>query len=228
MTLYKLETAPDLADQVYRQLVDAISDGSLAPGLRITQEDLAERLAVSRQPVLQAIRLLRQDGLVLEAKGRGVVVAPLDALTVAHVYQVRSALDALAARLAATHRYMVPATLIAAGREAARGRDVKAMIDADAAFHAAVYAGSRNPMIEQSARQHWCHVRRAMGAVLQNSELRSSVWDEHAAIAGAIAAGATDEAERLMRDHGEQASRHMIGRLMAVLATQPPPVGDTA
>ena len=56
--LVKLQAAPDLVDQVYRALLDAISDGSLAPGVRVTQEDLAERLAVSRQPVLQALRLL--------------------------------------------------------------------------------------------------------------------------------------------------------------------------
>ena len=51
--LVKLETAPDLVEQVYASLLDAISEGSLAPGERLTQEDIAERLAVSRQPVLQ-------------------------------------------------------------------------------------------------------------------------------------------------------------------------------
>jgi hypothetical protein len=50
-------------------LLDAISDGSLAPGERITQEDIAEQLAVSRQPVLQALRLLKKDGFVLDAPG---------------------------------------------------------------------------------------------------------------------------------------------------------------
>ncbi|MDQ6681133.1 MAG: GntR family transcriptional regulator, partial [Pseudomonadota bacterium] len=63
--LVKLQASPDLVDRVYRSLFDAISDGSLAPGARITQEDLAARLAVSRQPVLQALRLLKKDGLLL-------------------------------------------------------------------------------------------------------------------------------------------------------------------
>ena len=58
--LVKIESAPDLVDQVYRSLLDAISEGSLAPGERITQEDIAEKLAVSRQPVLQALRLLKK------------------------------------------------------------------------------------------------------------------------------------------------------------------------
>ena len=73
--LVQIATAPDLVDQVYRSLLDAISSGALPPGERITQEDIAQRLAVSRQPVLQALRLLKKDGLVLDAPGRGVLVA---------------------------------------------------------------------------------------------------------------------------------------------------------
>ena len=106
-SLVKLESTPDLVDQVYRALLDAISDGSLAPGQRLTQEDIATQLAVSRQPVLQALRLLKNDGLIQDAPGRGVLVAPLDATWMRQVYEVRGALDALAARLAAQHRQRV-------------------------------------------------------------------------------------------------------------------------
>ena len=49
--------------------------------------------------MLQALRLLKKDGLVVDAPGRGVLVAPLDAAWIAQVYEVRGALDALAARL---------------------------------------------------------------------------------------------------------------------------------
>src|SRR6188768_3142201 len=76
--LVQLEAAPDLVDRVYRSLLDAICAGSLAPGQRITQEDIAQQLAVSRQPVLQALRLLKKDGLVQDAPGRGLQVADLD------------------------------------------------------------------------------------------------------------------------------------------------------
>ena len=218
--LVKLETAPDLVEQVYERLLDAISDGSLAPGERLTQEDIAERLAVSRQPVLQALRLLKKDGLVLDAPGRGVLVAPLDADWISKVYQVRGALDALAARLAASQRFRIDPKLIDQGRKAARGRNVKAMIDADLAFHSAIYAASGNPLIEQSAHQHWRHLRRVMGAVLQSSRQREALWDEHEAIAKAIAAGDGERAARLIDDHSRQASENMAGRLFYVLKTR--------
>lgn len=215
--LVKLEATPDLVDQVYRSLLDAISDGSLAPGQRVTQEDLAERLAVSRQPVLQALRLLKKDGFVLDAPGRGVLVAPLDAAWIGKVYQVRGALDALAARLAAAMRYRVDPRILEQGRRAvqqAAGSDnIKALIDADSAFHNAIYTASGNPLIAQSAALHWQHLRRVMGAVLLSSGQRNAVWDEHEAIAAAIAEGDGDRAAQLIEQHSQQASHNLTARL---------------
>ncbi|OOG36503.1 GntR family transcriptional regulator [Polaromonas sp. A23] len=220
--LIKIESIPDLVDQVYRSLLDAISEGSLAPGARIMQEDIAEQLAVSRQPVLQALRLLKKDGFVLDAPGRGVLVAPLDVGWLTQIYQVRSALDALAAGLAARARFRMDPALISQGRTAARSNDIKAMIAADAQFHAAIYAASNNPLIAQTAQLHWHHIRRAMGAVLQVSTMRESIWDEHEAIANAIANGDEAKAESLIRQHVDDASRNLSGLLSTALQPTPP------
>ena len=215
--LIKIESTPDLVEQVYASLLDAISDGTLAPGARITQEEIAAQLAVSRQPVLQALRLLRKDGFVLDAPGRGVLVAPLDVNTLVQIYQVRSTLDALAAQLAAKSHAVLGAQLITEGRLAARGTDIKAMMTADAAFHTAIYAASNNPLIAQTAQTHWHHIRRAMGAVLQVSTMRESIWDEHEAIAKAIAHGNVTQAETLIRQHGEDAGRNLAFLLTEAL-----------
>lgn len=220
--LIKIESSPDLVDQVYRSLLDAISEGGMAPGTRIMQEDIAEQLAVSRQPVLQALRLLKKDGFVLDAPGRGVLVAPLDVSWLMQIYQVRSALDALAARLAARARFQIDPQLISQGRAAARSSEVKAMMAADAQFHGAIYTASGNPLIAQSAQLHWHHIRRAMGAVLQLSTMRESIWDEHEAIAQAIGAGNESAAENLIRQHGEDASRNLAKLLSSALRPTPP------
>ncbi|KQX23067.1 GntR family transcriptional regulator [Variovorax sp. Root434] len=216
--LLSIEVAPDLVDQVYRALLGAISSGTLAPGERITQEDIAQRLSVSRQPVLQALRLLKKDGFVLDAPGRGVLVAPLEAEAMRQVYQVRGALDVLATRLAARQRFRIDPKLIERGRRAARGRNVEAMIDADVAFHQSIYEASGNPLIGQSADPHWRHLRRAMGAVLQAEPQRESLWDEHEAIATAIAAGNADRAARLSEEHVSRASEALSERLAQQLA----------
>lgn len=217
MPLLRLPAAPDLVDRVYRALFDAICDGSLAPQARLTQEDIAAQLAVSRQPVLQAFRLLKQDGLVLDAPGRGLWVAPLPAASIAPLYQVRGALDALAAQLAAERRQRIDPKLIARGRLAARTKDVRAMIDADIDFHNAIYAASGNTLIEPSARAHWVHLRRVMGAVLQSDRQREKVWDEHAAIAQAIADGDAARAVACVAQHSRQASSKLAARIQRKL-----------
>ncbi len=225
--LFKLETSPDLADQVYRVLLDAISAGSLKPGQRITQEELAERFAVSRQPVTQALKLLKRDGFVQDApvtggpagRCRGLQVTPIDARWIAQVYEVRSALDVLAVRLAAQRRTAIDPALITQGRAAVKRGDIKAMIDADLAFHTALYRAAENPLIEQSALLHWHHIRRAMGEALQSDMLRP-IWDEHEAIARAVAQGDVALADRLMQSHCGSASAN-LGQKMDTQSSQP-------
>jgi DNA-binding GntR family transcriptional regulator len=217
MPLLHLPAVPDLVERVYRALFDAVCDGTLAPRARLTQEDVAAQLAVSRQPVLQAFRLLKQDGLVLDAPGRGICVAPLAAESIAPLYQVRGALDALAAQLAAERHQRIDPKLIERGREAARAKDVRAMIDADIDFHKAIYAASGNALIEPSARAHWVHLRRVMGAVLQSERQREKVWDEHAAIAQAIADGDAARAVACVARHSRQASSKLTARIQRKL-----------
>jgi DNA-binding GntR family transcriptional regulator len=216
----QLPAAPDLAERVYRSLLDAISAGTLAPGQRLTQEELAERLAVSRQPVIQALKLLRKDGFVEEAppcgtagRTRGLQVAPLEPTFVAHLYEVRGALDALAARLAAQRRTALDPGLLERGRAAARRGDGQALLEADLAFHGAIYRATGNPLIEQSAALHWAHIRRVMAAVLQSRPAHQIVWDEHEAMARAIARGDADRASTLMLEHAGHASQRLAAGL---------------
>jgi len=219
--LERLAVQPQLVDRVYASILDAICAGRLAPGERITQDGLAETLAVSRQPVLQALLLLKKQGFVCDTGRRGLVVAPLDPQFVEQVYQVRGALDGAAARGAATRRVADAASrgaaLIAAGRAAVKARDVSRMIATDIDFHRFVYDLSGNPLIAEAASLHWQHIRRVMGGVLR-SDRASRVWDEHARILEAIVAGRPDEAETQARAHAETASR----MLAADLANQVP------
>lgn len=214
MALTQLQIAPDLVDQVYNALLNAISVGEMAPGARLTQEELAEQLAVSRQPVLQALRLLKRDGLVVDAPGRGLMVAPLDRDLIAQLYEVRSVLDGLAARQAALAKAKIDRAIIARGRKVVAGEKVGEMVDIDIAFHQAIYAASRNPLIAQSAGQHWVHIRRASGAMLQLAGARATIWDEHEEILQAIERGDAARAERLARGHCEAASVHLCKQLL--------------
>jgi len=212
-SLNRIEYAPDLTEQVYQRLLHAICDGELAPGTRLTQEELAAALAVSRQPVLQALRLLKKDGFVIDAGRRGLQVPPLEAQAIAQVYEVRAVLDGLAARRAALVKAQLDPTVIDEGRSAVAGQRIGVMIDADMNFHHVIYAASGNPLIAETVNYHWRHIRRAMGAVLQTVGVRRAVWDEHEAILQAINRGDADRAERLAREHCERAGQHIVAQL---------------
>ncbi|MBS4038273.1 MAG: GntR family transcriptional regulator [Hydrogenophaga sp.] len=221
MNLARISSRTDYVDEVYKTLLDAISAGTLAPGERITQEDLAEQMNVSRSPVLQALRLLKKDGLLQEAPGRGLVVARLEPERIGHLYRVRGALDGLAARLAAERGERIDPALLTAGRAAAAGQDVKAMIDADTAFHSAIYQASGNPLLIENSSLQWVHLRRVMGAVLQHSSGRSTIWDEHEAIVQAIHDRDPDRAARLAEHHASLAGRTLVEHLQALQSSAP-------
>jgi DNA-binding GntR family transcriptional regulator len=133
------------------------------------------------------------------------------------LYEFRGALDSLAARLAARKQVKIDKSLVATGRKVSKGNDIRAMIEVDMAFHTAIYAASGNPLIAESARLHWMHLRRVMGAVHQVIGQRKSVWDEHAAIAEAIAQGDEELAAKLSLQHTEFARQNLVENMSRAL-----------
>jgi DNA-binding GntR family transcriptional regulator len=135
MKLASISAAPDLVEQVYSSLLEAICSSELAPGQRITQEALAEQLGVSRQPVLQALKLLQGEGLIYDTPNKkGMIVATLDASFVSNLYSIRAALDGLAARSAASFSRIdirgEGIEIMRNGRNAAAQGDLKALVAA--------------------------------------------------------------------------------------------------
>jgi DNA-binding GntR family transcriptional regulator len=219
------QTAPNLTDQVYDAIVDEISDGRLAPGMHLVQEQLARRLGVSRQPVQQAMARLKADGMVEELGKRGQFVAPLDAERMRQHYGVRAALDAYAARLAAGRAGADRAfaatlkrdgeALMQAGAAAIASGSVAEQIRLDSALHALIYARTGNPMIASTAEPHWRFLRRAMGNVLRQAAPAAEIWRQHGDILAAIVAGDAAEAERRALAHVEQAAERLTRALAA-------------
>jgi len=167
-----LDPQPALIDRAYEQLVEAIADGTLAPGQRIRQEELGRALGVSRQPISHALQLLKQQKLVEENGRRGLIVSGIDAERIRELYQVRTALDALAARLAAERiagrvidmqQRRAAQRALAAGLALRPDAPVLAFIQADVAFHTALYRLSGNRAIEDAVAAQWPHLKRSMG-----------------------------------------------------------------
>lgn len=216
-----LQTAPNLIDQVYDRVLEAIADNSLVPGERIRQQDLAEQLGVSRQPVSHALHLLHHQGLITEIGRKGFQVTALDPSRIRHLYEVRSSLDALAARLAAGRSDEDEAgrrgieTALRAGNGIGPETPMADLIALDVGFHHAVYRLSGNPAIEETLTPQWPHMRRAMASVLHFAEGRAAIWAEHAEIGRLILAGEADEAARQAAGHALNAGRRVETRMIA-------------
>lgn len=209
-----LSERKSLVDEVHGRLVDAMCSGELLPGTILRQERLAEELNVSRQPIIQALGMLRRDGLVEPAGRRGYRVAAVDEALVRHVYDLRAVLDGLAARLAATSKTPDRDDRIhqalADGMQALQAADTSTLVEADIAFHRALYDLSGNPLLPDSSAAVWQQIRRVMHAVLEKAAMRQSVWGEHEAIAQAILANDPDAAEQLAIKHARDAADWLI------------------
>jgi DNA-binding GntR family transcriptional regulator len=219
-TLLQLAAQPDLVERIHLALLEAICTGELAPGERWTQEQLADRLGVSRQPIIQALLLLKNQGLVIDSDNRrGVLIAPIDAAFVGHLYKLRSALDSLAAKLAAGQASSELKTegneLIRAGKKAAQEGQLAELVRADAAFHEFIYRASGNPLLIETARQHWHHTRRTMSWYLKQASVLRPVWSEHQDILNAICNGDSRAAERLSRRHAEDSINVLFSSFLA-------------
>jgi DNA-binding GntR family transcriptional regulator len=200
-----LTHAPTMVEQAYRAILDAISDGVLVPGERLTQESVAQKLAVSRQPVGQALMLLKQQKFLVDAGRRGLMVAPLDREFMRWIYELRVGLEPVAATLAAaraTPQQLARGdALVAAGQQAVREGSLSRLIDADMQFHMYLYELSGNRLFVDTMGEIWHHLRRAMREVLQHREYRKAIWTEHAHIQRAIAAGDGRNAAALVHSH---------------------------
>ena len=212
-----LAVQPKLVELVQDAILAEIASGKLPPGTRIIQEQIAQELGVSRQPVQQALLVLRNLGVLREAPGRGLQVAALDLDHVRNMYDMRAMIEGLAFRQAAKRNAARAAeegrAYIDTGRDAVAQGDVAHMIQADMAFHAFIYSLSENPLIALSMDAHWTNTQRVMGEVLMRDERPRDIWDQHEALLDAVVAADGRKAERLAREHIEQAAAFMIQRL---------------
>lgn len=223
MSMELIDQSPILVDRVYDRLRQAIALADLAPGERIRQAELAERLGVSRQPVSHALQLLKRDGLVEETGRKGLKVTEIDPVHLRQIYQVRAALDGLAAGLAAARvaEGTVPEAelrrLAAILKEAERfdgDTPVAERISLDVAFHNQVIVLSGNRRIAETLEPQFSHMTRSMRLVLDIGGFRETAWEQHREIARLIEAG-DKAAEEAARAHAENAGRETEARLTA-------------
>lgn len=194
-------------------LRDAILTGTIAPGAKLVQEELAQRFNMSRIPLREAFRTLEGEGLIVSVPRRGAWCRPLEAKDVDDLYTVRVTLERLTVRAAAVRYADVRDDTNRRSRSVARlrpGADPE-RFELDRAFHADIAAAAGNDHASRMLAELWSQITRAMYCYFKLEAYPQKVWDEHQQIAAAIAVGDPDRAERLMETHINN-SREMILR----------------
>jgi DNA-binding GntR family transcriptional regulator len=193
--------------ETHQRLRSDIIQGVIRPNERLIASDLAERLKISRTPVREALQLLEAEGLVVLAK-RGYMVREHTVDEVREIYEVRGALEGMAARLAASRagdETLNAIEAMGAHEEGVARSGRSALVDLNEQFHAAIIAASGNQRLGEINRRNSQQFFNYKIAELYTDEEAVSSVRGHAAIVNALRARDADAAERAARAHCEEA-----------------------
>ncbi|MGE5558531.1 MAG: GntR family transcriptional regulator [Bacillota bacterium] len=209
MVPINLDNYKPLRELVFESIRDAILSGNLPPGERLMEIQLADEMGVSRTPVREALRKLELDGLVVVAPRKGAYVAGISSKDITEVFEIRGALEGLAAELAVERiteeeldqlekiLYQVASCV--------DSNNLEGMIDADTHFHEMLYLASRNARLSQIVHNLREQIQRFRKFSLSSPGRMREALEEHKAIVDAIAQRNANLACQLAKEHIENA-----------------------
>ncbi len=213
-----------LAERVFNQLQDAIVRGELAPGTKITEPGLAAAYGISRGPLREAMRRLETHRLIERVPHVGARVVKLSMKELLELFDVREAMESMAARLAARH---MSAEEIAGLREVLAVHERQSDLsrgeayyqrEGDLDFHYRIVLGSHNRMLMTLLCDDLYYLVRLYRTQFSASGARPQrAFVEHHRIVDAIEAGDEELAELLMRRHVSASRENVAQRYAAVL-----------
>ena len=207
------------SDRAYSALREQILDGELSPGSVLGEVEQSTRLGVSRTPLREALARLSADGLVSTHSGRGVVVTDVDLGRIAELFEVRSALEEQAARLAARRRDRAVFESLRAEFERAH----ELLVDDDPARHgyyelvarldAAIDEATQNPLLVSTLAGVRTHVARIRRLSHDDPERLREAAREHLVIVDAIVDGSESLAAHATQLHLYRSLKNILGSI---------------
>lgn len=192
-----------LRDRIHDKLRAAILNGELPAGTPVIEAELAARLGASRTPIREALRRLETEGL-LEPRGlRGSVVRALDAAEVACIFEIREALESLAARRAARDIGEADLRKLALHLDAMRAAvdEPNDMERHDTAFHDVILANASGERLKRMLSELREELIAHRFLSLGDPQRRRATVDEHQAILDALRAHDEEGAARRTAEH---------------------------
>jgi len=206
-----------LREVVFNNLRDAILNGELRPGERLLENQLAEKLGVSRTPVREALRMLEQENLVALVPRKGAQVLDLSAADIKNVLEIRSALEAVGMRHAC--RSMDYEHLIELKRlneefeRAFEEKDYEKVANTDEKMHDIIFASAHNDRLVQIISNMRAQVYRYRMAYLKVYETKTAVINHHRGIIDAIENHRESDGIKLMAEHIEHQTQVILKSL---------------
>ena len=198
MLNFDIQNHKPLREMVYEELKMQILKGSIIPGTRMMEVELAEEMGVSRTPIREAIRKLEKEGLVTIEPRRGAYASMISTEDMVEILEVRQDLEGLAAYFAADR--MTDAQMEELRKEsnsyndAVKRGNMEDMIKHDTRFHHIIVESCRNKILVQMIEQLQELVLRFRYIYYDNFRRAENMPEEHEAIVAAIAEGDADKA----------------------------------
>lgn len=190
---------------VYRRLREAILSGRIPMGARINELELASVWKISRTPIRDALRRLEAEGLVQAASGRGMIVPVLTRSEVEELYEVRQALEGVAARRAAeraTPEFLTKLnTLIKAYGTAVKQEDMRRLLVVDDDLHTAIVQMAQNRRLQQAIHGVRMQLHRVHVGSFRLKGRAATSFREKARLVAAIRSMNPARAEAAMQEH---------------------------
>jgi DNA-binding GntR family transcriptional regulator len=194
-----------LHQAVVQRLRALIVEGGIAPGQKLNERELAQRLQVSRTPLREALKLLTAEGLVEHLPNRGAIVVRLSATDVAHAFEVMAALEGLSGELACARIGDAEVAELQALNYEMRAhharRDLSAYYRVNAQIHRAINRAARNPVLAQT----YDRLNARLQALRFRSNFDAEKWDvavrEHDAMIEALTARDGGRLRRILVEH---------------------------
>lgn len=213
----KLDSYKPLREVVFESLREAIIQGALKPGERLMELQLAEELGVSRTPVREAIRKLELEGFVVMIPRKGAYVAGITYKDVTEVFEVRAALESLAAGLAAeriTEEELdqLERSVVHIG-EVVENDNIHAMVQYDTEFHEIIYRASRNKRLKAIVLNLHEQIQRFRLTTLSQPGRTRLALEEHKKIVDAISERNVELASALAGEHIANAENSLLSAI---------------
>ena len=218
-----------LAEQLFDRLTEAILQGEIPLGSKISEPALAQRYGVSRGPLREALHRLQERHLITRSANQGARVVEATPETLSAIFLVREVLEGLSAREAAIRITEPELQALRRGVEQHEaeldGRlpgQHNALRSSDRDFHFGIAQASRNPILIQLLCSELYQLLRLYRSRNDSPELRRQAYLEHKRVYEAIADRDPELAEMMMRRH---IARARVRRLEAMGLREPPAPG---